>query len=95
MKRKIKYIENLLTMIFSMIKLFFGYSYSPSIIPKGLYCYEPDDEKNKSCENFVYYIKTCKYYKRIGEWNGCQYLGIITDDFVFADKCKMCNKNYE
>lgn len=34
-------------------------------------------------------------HKTIGRrWNGCEYLGIITDDFVFNDKCKMCGENY-
>ena len=43
----------------------------------------------------TYYVIPCKYYKTLGKrWNGCKYLGIITDDFVFDDQCKMCGQNY-
>ena len=65
------------------------------LFQKVQYCYTPDYEKNKIAESFTYYVIPCKYYKTLGKrWNGCKYLGIITDDFVFDDQCKMCGKNY-
>jgi len=66
-----------------------------SVIPEGPYCYEPDDEKNANNSSSTYYVKPCKYYRILGkQFNGCQYYGEITDDFVFGDKCKMCDINY-
>ncbi len=38
-----------------------------SVIPEGPYCYVPDEEKNKnkSEDDFTYYIKPCPYFKHI------------------------------
>ena len=35
-------------------------------IPEGMYCYEPDNEKNfnKDINDHSYYIKPCPYYTR-------------------------------
>ena len=80
----------------SKVKTLFGHKYDESFIPYGQYCYEPDFEKNnnKSDKDIRYYIKPCKYYKSISKnWNGCMYLNMITNDFVFDDKCKMCGIN--
>lgn len=75
----------------------FGVRRSTLLIPKGMYCYTPDIEKNeaiKSCT--TYYIKPCKYYKTFwGRYNGCSYLGVITDDPTFDDQCKICGVNDE
>lgn len=90
--------KNLLSIIYSKTIVKFGYKYDKSIIPDGPYCYLPDFEKNENKDenDHKYYIKTCQYYKWINsEWRGCKYLGMITDDDVFADKCKMCNENNE
>lgn len=100
-KKEIKYFFitkwGFISLIYSKIILFFGYEYDKSIIPPGPYCYSPDDEKNKrkdSDSKWVYYIKPCPYYKVISKnYNGCKYYGIITDDFVFGDQCKMCDIN--
>ena len=87
--------KNLVSMMYSKLLLLFGVRHSTSVIPTGCYCYTPDYEKNKIAESFTYYVIPCKYYKTLGKrWNGCKYLGIITDDFVFDDQCKMCNENY-
>ena len=88
-------IKNIIEIYLNRIKLFFGVKLDDSIIPNGQYCYTPDYEKNKVRENFsTYYVKPCKYYKTLTKnYNGCSYLGIITDDFVFDDQCKMCDKN--
>lgn len=74
-----------------IIKL--GYKRSKDPIPQGVYCYKPDDEKNrKNKNNSVFFVEPCKYYKTLGNrYNGCSYLGIITDDMVFDDQCKMCD----
>jgi hypothetical protein len=87
--------KNLASMLYSKLLLLFGVRLSTSAIPEGPYCYTPDYEKNKIAESFTYYVIPCKYYKTLGKrWNGCKYLGIITDDFVFDDQCKMCGENY-
>lgn len=87
--------KNLASMLYSKLLLLFGVRHSTSVIPVGPYCYTPDYEKNKIAESFTYYVIPCKYYKTFGKrWNGCKYLGIITDDFIFDDQCKMCDKNY-
>lgn len=64
---------------------------------RGIGAVKPDDEKNANRDNYKhYYIIPCKYYKALGRtWNGCSYLGIITDDMVFDDQCKMCHENYD
>jgi hypothetical protein len=90
-------IKNLFSVIFSKMLITFGYKYDSSIIPDGLYCYVPDVEKNKNTTKFEYHIIPCKYYKPIDKkWNGCKYIGIITDDLLFDDQCKICNvKKYD
>ena len=87
--------RNWVIMIWSKLLIFFGFKYSNKFIPEGMYCYTPDIEKNNDRENFsVYYIKPCKYYKSLSrDYNGCMYLGIITDDLVFNDQCKLCSDN--
>lgn len=84
-------------MILSKIVLIFGYKYDKSIIPPGPYCYKPDIEKNKDYgknDKYIYYITPCPYYKKLFKnMNGCKYYGIITDDFVFNDQCKICDIN--
>lgn len=87
------------TSIWSVIIVYFGYKYDESVVPEGPYCYVPDVEKNKNKkdDDYSYYIKTCDYFVFISrEKKCCKLLGIITDDDVFGDQCKMCkvNDNY-
>jgi hypothetical protein len=83
-------------MILSKIRISFGFKYNSSIIPNGEYCYTPNYKKNKNSNPFTYYVIPCPYYKTLGEnLNGCKYLSIITDDYIFDDQCKICNKNLE
>jgi len=95
----IKGFGNLIGLFWSKVLLYFGHKYDEDVIPYGQYCYKPDDEKNKNYGKdgkFIYYTKSCKYYKVINKkWNGCKYYGIITDDSIFDDRCKICNINYE
>lgn len=65
-----------------------------TVIPKGMYCYVYDDEKNENKEPFSYWIKTCKYYR--SNDNGgiaCTYVGFYGFDFCLYDQCKICGKN--
>lgn len=103
LKNKINYlfksIINIISLLWSKIISGFGYKYDESVIPYGPYCYKPDDKRNinygKDGE-FVYYTIPCRYYKIINKnWNGCKFYGIITDDYLFDDRCKMCNINIE
>lgn len=81
--------------MWSKFMLFFGVKKDATKIPEGPYCYAPDYEKNAK-ENFnsgIYYTKPCPYYKSMGRYNGCSFLGHITDDCVFDDQCKICSEN--
>ena len=91
-------ISNLLEVLWSKLLIKFGIRLDESVIPEGPYCYKPDLEKNKSETSFDYHIIPCPYYKKISKnFNGCKYMGIVTDDFVFEDGCKICgvNKGYD
>ena len=92
----IYWAKNLATMLWWKLLFLFGVRRSTLPIPEGPYCYTPDIEKNEARKDCTtYYIKPCKYYKTLGRrYNGCSYLGVITDDMIFDDQCKMCGKNY-
>ena len=62
-----------------------------------LYCYTPDEERNKNRDSWkYYYIKRCPYYIwGKGNMNGCLHLkGYYTNDPTFRDQCKSCGENY-
>jgi hypothetical protein len=91
-------------LLWSKVRIYFGHEYDKSVIPRGMYCYAPDFEKNSELKDgcfdedgkFHYYIKPCPHYKWINDrYRGCKYLGMITDDFIFADQCKSCGENYD
>ena len=68
------------------------------LIPKDtLYCYTPDEERNKNRDGwFTYYIKPCPYriYGK-GNMRGCLHLkGYYSNDMTFKDQCKSCGENY-
>ena len=90
--------RNFANMLWWKLLFLFGVRRSALPIPDGMYCYAPDIEKNearKEAEPYAYYIKPCKYYKTLGRrYNGCSYLGVITDDMTFDDQCKICSENY-
>ena len=78
----------MLSVVYSKLLLFFGLSHSPSVIPNGEYCYGINLKQGV--------IIRCPYYKPLGkELNGCKYLGIITDDSIFDDMCKICDENID
>ena len=68
------------------------------LIPKDtLYCYTPDEERNKNRDSwFTYYTKSCPYYIcGKGKMNGCLYLKeYCTNCFMFDDRIKACGENY-
>lgn len=89
--------KNIISVLFGKLLLPFGFKYDNSVIPEGPYCYVSDVARNKikkEGEAGVYYIIPCKYFIILSKrWRACKYLGIITDDFVFRDQCKMCGEN--
>ncbi len=83
-------------MFWSKLLIILGYKYNENVIPKGEYCYEIDDERNKVKDSSILYIKPCPYYKSLGNnLNGCKFLGVITDDIIFGDQCKICDVNLD
>jgi len=90
--------KNIVFILFRKLLRVFDIRQDTTIIPKGLYCYEPDIRKNelKDRSDTTYYVKPCKYYRKLGkEYNGCSYLGVITNDVVFGDQCKLCDENID
>ena len=86
--------KNIISVLFGKLLLSFGFKYDNSVIPEGPYCYAPDERKNEPREPMIYYIIPCKYFLPLSRhWTACKYLGIMTDDFVFRDQCKMCGEN--
>ena len=95
---RLYWAKNWVIMVWSIFRKMINKSYDSSLIPKGMYCYAPDIEKNqcRKEDDYCYYTKPCPYYKTLGkEYNGCMYLGIITDDIIFDDQCKMCSTNMD
>jgi hypothetical protein len=75
----------------------FKYELSTDGIPKDTpYCYLPDIERNenarKNGEYGVYYTKPCTHYRYLkGQLRGgCVYTGIVGDDLLLGDQCKVC-----
>lgn len=91
-------LTNIVIILWWKMFITFGYKRDSKPIPEGQYCYAPDNEKNKKENSLfnkgkIYYVKSCTYYKKItNSWYGCGYLGIITDDFLFTDQCKIMEK---
>ena len=80
--------KNFVSVVYSKLLLLFGISHTPSVIPKGEYCYGIDFKQAT--------IISCPYYKPLGkERNGCKYIGVITDNSIFDDMCKICNENLD
>jgi hypothetical protein len=87
-KLKLWMLQNYLEMFWSILKVRLGFRYSEEPIPSGLYCYELTE---KLPDGLGWKIKTCPYYTPLKEGsNGCKFTGIITDDLVFDDSCKIC-----
>ena len=89
---KLYWGRNWIIMLWAKVLVFFDHEYDESVIPRDTpYCYTPDKEKNVEYSG-VYYTIPCPYYKTLGiDWNGCKFLGIITNDSIFDDRYKMCS----
>lgn len=78
----------------SNLQRFFGKTKDTSVIPKGPYCYVPDDEKNEKEPIDGTWIKTCMYYRSMKDYSAaCTYVGFIGFDFCLGDQCKICGQN--
>jgi hypothetical protein len=98
--RKLKYsflYFNIINSIFGLIRIKLGIKYSEDKIPHGPYCYK----LNRSSDGKLIlppvnagigFIEPCIYYKTLpNDYNSCKFLGIITDDYIFGDQCKICD----
>ena len=92
-------IKNTIIMVWYWLLAKVGYKLSTDPIPDDTYyCYVPDVERNEVSRKFfgekgVYYTKPCPYYIPLGkEYTGCAFLGVITDDMIFGDQCKICGE---
>lgn len=70
-----------------------GFRLDTNNIPRGVYCYEPDLERNKNREDNVYYVKPCKYYRYVDGISVCLYESFIGSDVCLDDQCKICSEN--
>ncbi len=61
-------------------------------IPRGMYCYERDKERNIKEPIDGYWIKPCKYYRSTEKTGGiaCTYVGYNGFDPCLYDSCKIC-----
>jgi hypothetical protein len=99
------YFNNIINSIFGLIRIKLGIKYSEDKIPHGPYCYKLNRSSDgklilppvtKRCKSIVYAgisirIEPCIYYKTLpNDYNSCKFLGIITDDYIFGDQCKIC-----
>jgi len=77
----------------------FGKEKDDSVIPRGMYCYihDEDREAREPFVGFGYWTKTCKYYRSTSTTGGiaCTYLGYYGHDLCLYDQCKICGCNEE
>jgi hypothetical protein len=93
-KHKFKLLWYYLETRYTKLLHLFGIEKDSSVIPKGMYCYNCEEDKNskdKIC------FKPCKYYRSTEKTGGiaCTYIGFFGFDYVFFDSCKICNVNNE
>jgi len=96
MKQIIKLSWYYLETRYTKVLRFFHIIKDESIIPKGPYCYEYDEERNKEYPLASgYWIKLCKYYRSTPKTRGmaCTYLGFYGNDCCLYDQCKICGVN--
>lgn len=87
-----KIIAVFFEVIFARILLFFGIEKNKEPIPKNTpYCYVIDHERNEKEPIDGYWIKPCKYYRRLKNGNSaCTYIGFMGFDVCHNDQCKIC-----
>lgn len=94
-RRYVRYVSVFFEILYSRACIFLKINKDATVIPEGHYCYVIDEEKNKLEPIDGYWIKTCKYYRSIGNgYAGCTYCGYIGWDICLSDQCKMCGENY-
>jgi len=95
---RIKVVWYYIEIVYAKTLHWFGICRDASVIPKGEYCYVPDEERNakEKPKGGGYYIKPCKYYRHMrGELSaGCTYVGFIGVDLCLGDQCKICGENH-
>lgn len=78
------YLINKFLFYYMLVKSKLGFQKNTDAIPVGYYCY--NEETNEPCE----------YYLEMGNEVACSFLNYkthIDDDYLFCDKCKICDKN--
>jgi hypothetical protein len=92
------YFDNILNSIFGVIRIKLGIKYSEDKIPHGPYCYKINRDSDGKIisppisSEITIKIEPCVYYKTLpNDYNSCKFLGIITDDYIFGDQCKICD----
>jgi hypothetical protein len=92
------YFDNILNSIFGVIRIKLGIKYSEDKIPHGPYCYKLNRVSDGKLilppinSGIGIRIEPCIYYKTLpNDYNSCKFLGIITDDYIFGDQCKICD----
>lgn len=96
LKYKIRVVKIYIEIYWLKLLFLFGVKRSAKEIPKGVYCYTPDVEKNRNKDknDYSYYIKPCKYYRGLKDFNaGCAYVAYVGDDMLLGDQCKICGEN--
>jgi hypothetical protein len=92
---KLKVVWYYIEILYSKILRLLHIKRDTSVIPKGMYCYVIDRERNIKEPFDGYWIKKCKYYRSLeGELcAGCTYVGVIGWDLLLGDQCKICDVN--
>ena len=102
MNYKLLELKYKLEMQFTKLQRLFGYKKDTSVIPKGYYCYEDDDDMltNENGEPKAVGGYYCKYYRHSLRHShaGCTYLGFLGEHDLLSDSVKICGinkKNHE
>jgi len=85
-------MKNWIEMLWAWLIVKLGYRYDESKVPKDTpYCYSIDWEKREAMNDDVLYTNCCPYYSFLSEnIRGCKLCGVIADDFLLWDQCKIC-----
>lgn len=96
MKEKFELIWYYVETRYTKLLNFFNFKKDSLIIPKGMYCYEYDEERNIKDPSYDggYWIKTCKYYRSTSRGGvACTFTGYFGFDPCLYDQCKICSEN--
>ena len=97
MNYKLLELKYKLEMLFTKLQRLFGYKKDTSVIPKGYYCYQDDDDMltNENGEPKAVGGYYCKYYRHSlrPTHAGCTYLGFLGEHDLLSDSVKICGIN--